>query len=99
MPGSAGRAHGVARPKAPWHICHVGQHGIVGLLDPLNEIAIAAHTLGCDQSKLRAVAADRGDQHSLLAHQEFARAVQDEHRLPLRALGRHEAHGRASHVR
>jgi hypothetical protein len=43
------------------------------------------------------MAADRVDQHSTLAHQQFARAVQDEHRLPLRALDRHEAHSRAAH--
>ena len=76
---------------------HVRQHCAVCLPDSRGEIAAAARTLRRDQFKFRTMTADRVDQHSALAHQQFVRAVQDKHRLPFRALGRHEAHGRAPH--
>ncbi|GGD45673.1 hypothetical protein GCM10010989_19840 [Croceicoccus pelagius] len=37
------------------------------------------------------------DEHGTLTDQELARAVQNQDGLPLRALDRYEAHGRAPH--
>ena len=73
----------------------IWQHCAVRLLDSLDEITAPAHAFRCGQSELGTMSADRIDQHGALADKQFARAVQDEYRLPLRALGRHEARGRA----
>src|ERR1700724_2835063 len=63
--------------------------------DEIKQLVDAADSLGGNNAELRKMAAKRVDAHRPLFDQQFARLVQHQRRLLLRALDRNEAHSGA----